>query len=55
MHRDPTENSKKKSISVSIETFKRLETLKSELIKERTNPNLTYDNVITSLLDQRGS
>ena len=42
---------KKKNISVTIETFRRLETLKSNLIKERTNPNLTYDEVIKIILD----
>jgi predicted CopG family antitoxin len=55
MYQKTIENNKKKTISISIETFKRLEAMKSELIKERTNPNLTYDEVISSLLNGRES
>jgi hypothetical protein len=42
---------KKKNIALNLETYRRLETLKANLIKERVNPNLTYDDVINILLD----
>jgi hypothetical protein len=47
-------STKKRNIALYPETFKRLENIKSNLIKERLNPNLTYDEVINSLLDKWG-
>lgn len=42
---------RKKNIALNLETYRRLEILKANLIKERVNPNLTYDDVINILLD----
>ena len=42
---------RKKNIALNPETYKRLESLKANLIKDRQNPNLTYDEVINFLLD----
>lgn len=43
---------KKRNIALNSQTYKRLETLKANLIKEKGNPNLTYDDVINALLDE---
>jgi len=45
---------KKRNIALNIETFRRLESLKANLIKEKLDPNLTYDDVINILLDNGG-
>jgi len=47
-------SNKKKNIALNFETYRRLEALKANLIKERLNPNLTYDDVINILLDNGG-
>jgi hypothetical protein len=43
---------KKKNIALFPETHKRLELFKADLIKDKQNPNLTYDEVINILLDR---
>jgi hypothetical protein len=49
---DHNSQNKKKNIALLPETHKRLELFKADLIKDRQNPNLTYDEVINVLLDK---
>ena len=48
------ESVKKRNIALNIKTYRRLESLKANLIKEKLDPNLTYDDVISILLDNGG-
>lgn len=45
-------NVKKRNIALKIETYERLEKYKIQLISEKEDSRLTFDDVITFLLDK---
>jgi len=45
---------KKRNVVLKIETYERLEKYKIKLINEKGNPQLSYDEVMNSLLDVVG-
>lgn len=45
-------NVEKRNIMVKIETYDRLEKYKIKLINEKGSPNLSFDEVISFLLDR---
>jgi hypothetical protein len=50
--KNPKKTVKKRNIVLKIETYKRLEKYKVDLVKEKGDPNITFDDAITSLLEQ---
>lgn len=50
--RNPKKIMKKRNIVLKIETYKRLEKYKVDLVKEKGNPNITFDDAIASLLEE---
>ena len=45
---------KKKNIVLKLETYERLQNYLLELIQERGNPRITFDEAISALLDEHG-
>jgi hypothetical protein len=50
--KNPKKTVKKRNIVLRIETYKKLEQYKVDLVKEKGNPNITFDNAIMSLLEE---
>jgi hypothetical protein len=43
---------KKRNVVLKIETYKKLEQYKVDLVKEKSDPNITFDDAITGLLEE---
>jgi len=47
-------NVKKRNIALKIETYERLEKYKIKLMSDKEDSRLTFDDVLTFLLDKEG-
>lgn len=52
MLKNPKKTVRKRNIVLRIETYKKLEQYKVDLVKEKADPNTTFDDAIMSLLEE---